>query len=458
VKNKPLRTLTRSALFAARILAGLAEALPSALIRRSPLPLAEGLCRSLEKLGPAAIKLGQLLSVRPDLIGAEGALVFERLQDSAPPLPGAVVRGVVEGELLLPITELFSEFDWRPVGCASVSQVHRATLPGGEVVAVKVQRPGVTKLLQEDLEVLERLAALAAFLRLVPRTLDLAAFVRRLREASLQETDFRREGEVAERFSRAFRTETEVVIPRVYWSHTTGRVLTTEFLTGRKISHALTRTGEGYPGLAELGARLFFRQVFQFGLFHADLHPSNIFITDKGKIGYLDFGLWGQLDEGERSAMLGTLVGLLTANPKIALANLKTLGVEVAPHHAEPFADEIGQVLAKSVGPSLAETSMTQLGGGILRAVRRFGIGVPHKYALLIKALLTVEGAARGLHDEFDMQSAARGYLGRLVAVHYGVGEGLEFIWRLAALTALGDAEEIYADKDQPLQPQTESV
>jgi ubiquinone biosynthesis protein len=436
----------RSAYIALRVVAALAAAAPLAIGRRSLMPLAEGLCRALEHLGPAAIKFGQLLSVRPDLVGAEGAEVFERLQDSAPPLSTRVIREVVERELLLPIEELFAEFDWQPVGCASVSQVHRARLACGDEVAVKVQRPGVRKLLHGDLLAVEKLARLFSWLPFLPHRFDLAAFVGHLREASLRETDFRQEAQIAERFRRAFRGEPQVIIPRVHWSHTTGRVLTTGFLTGHKISHALSRSGEGFSGLAELGARLFFRQVFEFGLFHADLHPSNIFITDDGKIGYLDFGIWGALSFDERTAMLGTLVGLLNRDSDVAFANLEKLGVTAPPASAKAFTDDIGQVLAHGVGPSLSQTSLARIGRGILKAVRRHRVRVPHKYALLIKALITVEGAARGLHGEFDMEGAARDYLGPLVMLHYGPVQAAELVWRLATLTALAQAQRQLPD------------
>lgn len=435
----------RAAIKVARVGVGLLPHLPAALWRRSLAPLAEGLCKSLERQGPAAIKLGQFLSVRPDLVGVEGAEIFERLRDSAPELGFAEIRGVVEAELRLPLEELFDEFDFAPVGSASVSQVHRARLSSGEEVAVKVQRPGVARAMHGELAAAQALARLAGRLFFGKGGgVDLGGFVERLREASVEELDFRREGAVAERFARVMAGEPNVEIPRVYWSHTTSKVLTTGFLRGHKISHAVARSTGDYEGLAELGARLFFRQIFEFGLFHADLHPSNVFITEAGSIGYLDFGLWGELDGDECDAVLGAMVGLLARDAEVALANLSLLGVEVAPERVGAFSEDVSRVMEEAMGPTLADTSAARIGAGLLGAVRRHGVRVPHKYALLIKALVTVEGAARGLHGEFDMEGAAREYLTRFAATRYGGAGAAELLWRMTSLIALGEASSCF--------------
>lgn len=413
-------------------------------------PLAAALSRGFARLGPAFVKLGQFLSVRPDLVGEPFASEMAKLRDRAMPLEYSVVSGIVRSELGLTPEALFAEFDREPLASASVSQVHRALTFSGERLAIKVQRPDAPERLRQDLSILRSLAALAGRLPTVRPHGDPAGFVDRIIESSLEETDFRREGEACERFRVLFRREARLKVPKVHWGYTTRRVLATEFMEGWKISDQEARTVAGYEELAEVGAQLFFRQVLEYGLFHADLHPSNVFVTADGKIGYLDFGIRGELTTAERENLLGAIIGMLARDERAVLENLAALGVAVPPGKRAGFVAEMRNVLESSFGPSLAETSTAALGRGLMAAVGRHGVKLPHKYALLVKALLTVEGSARTLHSTFDMETAARNYLTGHHAGTLRPSLLADALWRFVLLGEALDLRQ-RQDEAQPL-------
>ncbi|MHB8766183.1 MAG: ABC1 kinase family protein, partial [Deferrisomatales bacterium] len=401
----PLRVAAVAAVLAGYGAAGAVRAVGA----RSWGPLAASLRRAFERLGPAFVKLGQFLSVRPDLVPPGAVAEFERLQDQAAPVPLARILGVLEAELGGGAGRLFRDFDPEPLAAASLSQVHRATLPDGRRVAVKIQRPGAAASLRQDLALAGRLAGAALALTPLRRRVDLGRLWAEVLEACEGELDFRREAEAAEAMARNFRGFPGVRIPRVHWAWTTRRVLTTDLVEGVKISHAGARGRRDYEALAELGARAFLKQVLEDGLFHADLHPANLLVTPDGEIAYLDFGIHGRLSPAERHAVLGALAGLLGRDPALALRHLARLGVEVPAGRAAAFTLEVGRVMDQALPPRLQDLSVGRIGRGLLAAVHRHRVVVPRRHALLVKALVTIEGTARGLHPNFSFEAAARG-------------------------------------------------
>jgi ubiquinone biosynthesis protein len=401
-------------------------------------PLAASLRRAFERLGPAFIKLGQFLSVRPDLVPPDALAEFERLQDRADPVAFAEVRRRVEAELGGSLRRLFRDFDPEPLASASLSQVHRAVLPSGEAVAVKVQRPGAAESMRRDLRLVAGLLPLLVRLTPLGRRLDAVSLWSELRETFEEELDFRREAEVAGAMGRNFCAFPGVRVPRVHWGWTTRRVLTAEHVEGVKISAAAVRGRADYAELAERGARAFLQQVLRDGLFHADLHPANLLITPRGEIAYLDFGITGRLTPRERRDVLGALAGLLSRDPPLALRHLAGLGVRVPPQEVQGFAGAVDRIMDQALAPSLGETSLSRIGRGILGAVHRHRVSFPRKYALLAKALITVEGSARLLHPGFSFEAAARGYLLGELGRELGVSRLLEAGWRGLALVGAG--------------------
>lgn len=401
-------------------------------------PAGAGLRRACEELGPAFVKLGQFLSVRPDLVPPSAVAQLEALQDASAPVDAAAVRLVLERELMAPVEALFAQFEWQPLAAASVSQVHRAVLPTGEEVAVKVQRPGAKEQLLRDLDLAGRLVSAVVRLSPLRTRLDPGALVAEVRASCEEELDFRREGEAAEALARILRGLEGVRVPLVHWGWTTRRVLTTEFIDGVKISDAGARGRHDYAAVAERGARAFLCQVLEGGLFHADLHPANLLLTPSGDIAYLDFGIMGTLSPGEREGVLGALAGLLSRDAPLALRHLARLGVHVPRERSEAFAGDLARVLGSAAGRRLADVSAARLGRGLLAAAHRHRVVFPRKYALLVKALLTIEGSARALHPAFSFEEAALGYLREAGRRSLRLGQLVEAGWRGAALVGLG--------------------
>ncbi|GAB4261890.1 MAG: AarF/ABC1/UbiB kinase family protein [Deferrisomatales bacterium] len=401
-------------------------------------PMGTALARAFDRLGPAFVKLGQFLSVRPDLVPPAALEAFERLQDRAEPVAVDRVLRVAEEELGAPARRLFREFDPEPVATASLSQVHRAVLPGGAPVAVKVQRPGAAQSLQRDLRLVGRAARLLVALSPLRGRVDPRALWGEVLETAAAELDFRREAETAETVARNLRGVEGVRIPRVYWGWTGRRVLTTEFVEGAKISDPSARGRGDYPELAERGARVFLSQVLEHGLFHADLHPANLLLTPAGEIAYVDFGITGRLSPEERRALLGALAGLLCRDAPLALRHLALLGVGIPRERVAAFTEEVATVMDRALVPRLGELPMGEIGRGILAAVHRHRVVFPRKHALLIKALVTIEGTARLLHPGFSFEREARNYLSELARKGVTLGGLAELAWRAAALIGVG--------------------
>jgi ubiquinone biosynthesis protein len=233
---------------------------------------------ALEDLGPTFIKFGQIMSNRPDLMPEDLILELKKLQESVPAFPGETARQLLEEELNAPIDSLFSDFSIAPIAAASISQVHHATLPSGESVAVKVQRPNIEQVIKTDLEIMFHFASLAEKHIEGMETIDPAAMVKEFERSIIQELDFTVEASHIETFSRKFSGDETVYVPRVYVDYTTKRVLTMEFIDGIKRSdrETLVQTGLDPKLIAAHGADSILKQVFEHGFFHADPHPGNM--------------------------------------------------------------------------------------------------------------------------------------------------------------------------------------
>lgn len=380
-----------------------------------------------EELGPAFTKLGQLVSVRPDVFGAELVFEMQRLQDAVPPMPPETARRCVEAALGRPPEALFASFDDSPVASASVAQVHAATLrdsyrpvwgeplPAGSRVAVKVVRPGAARQIREDLSAARgtlRLARAAGLLRRVSLDVLLEEFARSLRS----ETDLRNEGRVADRFGFDFRDDPLVCVPRIVWPLSGPDVLTMEYVDGWRLSELTeaARSGVDARALAEHGAVAFMRQVLVLGRFHADLHPANIFVTPDSRIAYLDFGIVGELGSDERDAVAEVLAALVYGDAERALRHSARLGVEVPAGRAGALAADVSELMRGTLASGSRD--VRHFGVGFLGLLMRHGVDIPVGYGLLVKALVTVEGVARALHPDIDIIETARPFVTGLLA------------------------------------------
>ncbi len=394
--------------------------------------LAEQLRLACEEVGPTFVKIGQLMSVRPDIFSAELCFELAKLRDTVSPLPYEEVRRVIIEEFGREPEELFNSFDPNPEASASIAQVHRARLrepsrpvwgdvmPAGTPVAVKVVRPGVEQDVMADLVVarrfVQRLARLAAV-----RRWNVDSLVEELAASLHRELDLRNEARVSDRFAFDFRDDPRVFAPRVVWSRTTRRVLTMDFVQGWRLSDLddAVRGGVDAYGLAVHGAEVFMRQVLVHGRFHADLHPANLLVTPDDRIAYLDFGIVGELTPHERAAVAQVLAALVFRDPERALRYSAQLGVTVPSDRATAVCENLHLLMERTLGSgALAGATPADVKGfglGLLSLLARHGIEIPVGYGLLVKSLVTVEGVARALYPEIDIIETARPFVTELL-------------------------------------------
>ncbi len=398
---------------------------PSAAARRAT--FARHMRQAFEELGPAFIKLGQLISVRPDLFGPELVFEMEALRDSVPPASAEAIRSVIEREFHAPIEQLFAEFDDEPVASASIAQVHRAvlaeeyrpvigdTLPAGTRLAVKIVRPGVEASVLADIVAARRFAERVSRIPAM-RRYNLPGLLDEFAESLRSECDLRREARVADRFAFDFRADPLVFAARTVWPRTSRRVLTMEYVEGWRLSEITEaeRRGIDGRGLALHGAEVFMRQVLVLGRFHADLHPSNLFITPDGRIAYLDFGIVGLTRPEQRTAIAQVLAATVYGDADRALKYSAELGLVVPDARQAVVRERVSRLMRDTL--LVPPRDVRGFAIGFLRIMDDERVCVPIGFGLLVKALVTVEGVARQLYPDIDITVAAKPYATRLIA------------------------------------------
>jgi ubiquinone biosynthesis protein len=388
--------------------------------RRSSGPtrtVAERVRLALEELGPTFIKLGQLLSTRPDLLPPTYIMELSKLQDAAPPVPAQDIRKTIERELGAEPEQLFASFDSAPLASASIGQVHAATMQDGTSVVVKVRRPDAVRQVQEDLEILNNLADRAARVWEPARTYDVRGIVQEFSRTLRRELDYVREGENADRFAANFEGQPDIHVPQVYWDRTTSRVLTLERVTGIKINDlaALDAAGVDRSALALRGADIMLRMIFEHRFFHADPHPGNMFVQPDGSIALIDFGMVGEISEELRDQFADFLIAFALQNPD-ALADAL---VRVSVTKGVVNRDEFRQALASFIGlyadRSLSEVGFGRMASELLRVLREQRLQLPREVSLLFKVLMMIEGTGVQLDPAFDLTAVVTPYGRRLV-------------------------------------------
>jgi ubiquinone biosynthesis protein len=378
--------------------------------------LAERLRLAFEELGTTFIKLGQILSLRPDIIPEDFAREFSKLQDRVPPFSQLAAREIVESQLKSPIDELFAFFSDESIAAASIAQVHHGMTKSGEQVAIKIQRPSIRDTIETDLAILFDLATLAE--QRVP-SFKLYSPVKLVEEFSTnirRELDFNREGRSMELFRKNFEDDTTVYIPKVHWDLTTDSVLTVELIDGVKVSEKEKLLAAGYDlkTIAINGARLVLKQIFEHGFFHADPHPGNIFIVGDNVIVPLDYGLVGYLDDQMREKIAAALLALANRDVNRLTHAFIGMGVVDQTDDLAGFRDDLKGFVDTYYNVPLEQINLGRALLEMIQLVRRHNLRIPMDFAVMAKALITVEALGRELCPDFEIMSIAEPFIREL--------------------------------------------
>lgn len=370
----------------------------------------EALARDLEALGPTFVKLGQVLSTRPDLLPAAYVEALTRLQDDVKAFPFADVQRIVEEELGVRLSRAFSAFEETPVAAASLGQVHRAALRGGRVVAVKVQRPGIAEQVAIDLEALDEVAHFLDKHTDAGRRFDLVGMVAEFREAIVAELDYVREAGNLTLIAANLAEFDAIVVPQPVEGYTSTRVLTMDYVTGTKITaiSPLVRLDLQGDVLAETLVRAYLKQIVVDGIFHADPHPGNVLVTDEGLLALVDLGMVGRITPDMQTRLLKLLLMVSEGRGEEAADIAVTLGERLADFNETAFKREIATLVGRYGHETMADFQIGKVFLELTRVTHANCMRPPAELTLLGKTLLNLDETARALSADLDVNDAIR--------------------------------------------------
>ncbi len=394
---------------------------PSLDVAAGPTARGQHLRELLDELGPTFVKFGQLLSTRPDVVPPDIVTELRALQDDVTPFPFADVERVVREELELPLEKLFVEFDETPMAAASIGQVHRAVLPNGRRVAVKVQRPEAPRQIEADLALLYQAARIAKDRIRALDFMDVRDVVDEFARSIRHELDYRQEGRNAQAFHRNFAGHPHVRIPHVYWSYTRQRVLTLELLEGPQLAD-LPRdayTLDERRRLAYLMTEAWMTMIFRQGFFHGDPHPANILVLGGEEIGLVDFGQAGKLSDDDMSKLTALFIDAAEENVDALARRLGDLGVRYDRSREAELTAEIRELYYKYYGARLAEIDPLQVIREAFALIYSQNLRLPTRFVLLDKAIATLGSVGVELYPDFNVFEVAKPYARDLMLHRY---------------------------------------
>ena len=376
----------------------------------------------LEELGPTFIKLGQMLSNRPDVVPIQYAAEMTKLLDRVKPVETDKIHARIAAELGQQVDVLFESFEENPIGAASIAQVHAARLKSGEDVVVKVVRPGIETVIETDLDILAEIALLLQ--RHVPEAsvMDPVGLVQEFSRALRLELDLSREGRIIERFASNFADDDTVYVPSVHWQFCSRKVLTLERMPGKKLSEVDfdTKSREERDAIAQNGAKAALKQILVHGLFHADPHLGNLFLLDGNRLGLVDYGMVGRLDEDTRDLIADLLFALGQGRPeKVADILLESQG-PVGKFNRSAFVRDVMEMCDLYLDIPLKQVVVSSLFTDLIQIMNRHSIRFPRDLMVLSRALITVEGVGRRLDPEFNIIETARPFVADFIKNRIG--------------------------------------
>jgi len=385
------------------------------------IPVGVRLRESFQELGTTFVKLGQLLASRPDLIPEEVTTELEKLQDDVPSVPWKKLRPFIEDELKAPLSTVFESFDETPIAAASIAQVHGAVLLGGQKVAVKVQRPGIDKVIQNDISILRALAFLLE--KYVPesRTMNPTGLVEEFFRTILFETDFRVEANNIRRIRANLAVIPKVAVPDVYLKHSTSKILVLERFEGIRFSDREAVIAKGFNPLEIIntGSDVFFHMVMHDGIFHGDLHAGNLFILPDGRIGLIDFGIVGRLSKRVRDSIVSMFIALVDEDYETLANEYVNLCQGTGETDVAALQKDLMDTIGPYVGMNLGEINIGKILLQSTGTAVRHNLVVPRELMLLFKAILTIEALGRKLEPTFDILQVGTRLARSLIASRY---------------------------------------
>jgi ubiquinone biosynthesis protein len=366
----------------------------------------------LDELGPTFVKFGQLLSTRPDIVPPDIIVELRGLQDDVRPFPFTDIERTIREDLGQPIERLFLEFDETPMAAASIGQVHRATLPNGREVAVKVQRPNAPRQIDSDIGLMYQAARLVKERIHALDFIDANAIVDEFARSIKHELDYRLEGRNAAGFHKNFAGHPHVAVPKVYWSYTRSRVLTLEYLDGVQLADLDV---EHWPldqrrRLAYLITETWMTMIFRQGFFHGDPHPANILVLSPDRIGLVDFGLTGRLSDDDMSKLTRLFIDAASENIEVLPKRLADLGVRYEKEREDEFVGELRELYYRYYGASLQEIDPVQVIREAFGLIYRMNLRLPTRFVMLDKAIATLGSVGVELYPDFNVFEVARPY------------------------------------------------
>lgn len=413
----------------------------NAIFRRrgEPSSQPESIRKCLEEMGTTFVKLGQILSTRSDLIPPEYQQELAKLQDDVKTVPSEIIADLVVSEIGGPIDQVFSKFELEPLAAASIGQAHLATLIDGTEVVVKVRRPGVVEQVEIDLDVLHHLAVSASRFSRFRDQYNLVEVVDEFSYVLKEELDYRNEARNAELMAKHFAEDPSIHIPRIFWEATTSGMITMSRITGIKVtdSEGLDAAGIDRKAVANRSASIILKMIFEDGFFHADPHPGNFFIEENGRIGLIDYGQVGILDDLTRDRLIDLVLAVRSQDSHRVVDAIQDLGMGKDIPDLDAFRRDLVRISFRYYGQVLGDIQLGSALNDAFDLARSHRLKIPTNLANLMKALLMAEGIGRHLDPEFSIAAVITPYAYKMVELRYSptrreekyAQAGLDTVW-----------------------------